>query len=304
MFRLTFLGTSAAQPTLARNLSGLSVRRDGEHLLFDCGEGSQRQLMRYGTGFAIDRIFFTHFHGDHYLGLLGFLRTLNMQGREQTLHLYGPAPAQSFLHRAVHLGFEPQSFKVEIHELSGGEQVALAGATLTAVPVEHGLPALGYVLREADRPGAFHPDRALALGVPGGPLFGALQRGESVEVAGRQVTADQVLGPPRPGRSLCLSGDTRPCRALASAAIGVDLLVHEATFADEEQARALETRHCTAREAGALAREAGVRRLILTHFSSRYEERLTALLAEARAEFPKAEAAHDGLTLELALRDA
>src|SRR5580700_3508432 len=150
MMRVTFLGTSAAQPTLARNLSGISVRREHEHVLFDCGEGSQRQMMRYGTGFAVERIFFTHFHGDHYLGLLGFLRTLNMQGRVEPLDLYGPSPAASLLDRAVHLGFDPQSFEIVVHELRAGEEVALRGGRVIAIPVEHRIPAFGYVLREDD----------------------------------------------------------------------------------------------------------------------------------------------------------
>ena len=305
MLRLTFLGTSAAQPTLARNLSGLSVRRGHDHLLFDCGEGSQRQMMRYGTGFDVDHIFFTHFHGDHYLGLLGFLRTLNMQGRAAPLHLYGPAPARSFLDRAVHLGFDPQAFQIHLHELSAGDSVSLGDGTVTAIQADHGLPALGYLLREPVRPGEFHPDKAQALGVPAGPLFGALQRGEVVTVAGKAILPGEVLGPPRPGRSLLVSGDTRPCAAIEAAAAGVDCLVHEATFADGERPRAIETHHSTAREAAALAARAGVRRLILTHFSSRYEEGpnggLSGLWAEARQEFPRTELAHDGLSLELAL---
>jgi ribonuclease Z len=301
MMRVTFLGTSAAQPTLSRNLSGISVRREHEHLLFDCGEGSQRQMMRYGTGFAVDRIFFTHFHGDHFLGLLGFLRTLNMQGRVEPLHLYGPSPAASLLDRAVHLGFDPQSFEILVHELAGGAEVVLPGASVTAVPVEHRIPALGYVLREADRPGEFHPEKAVALGVPEGPLFGELQRGAAVVVGGRRIGPDEVLGPSRRGRSFVVSGDTRPCEALERASRAVDVLIHEATFIDADQPRALETNHSTAREAAALAARAGVRRLLLTHFSSRYEDGMSGLLAEARAEFAGVELAYDGLTFDVPL---
>jgi len=301
MMRVTFLGTSAAQPTLSRNLSGLSVRREREHILFDCGEGSQRQMMRYGTGFAVDRIFFTHFHGDHYLGLLGFLRTLNMQGRSEPLNLYGPSPAISLLDRAVHLGFDPQAFEIAVHELSPGDQVALAGATVTAVPVEHRIPAFGYLLREAERPGEFHPEKAAALGVPAGPLFGELQHGRPVVVGGRQIDPAEVLGPSRPGRSLVVSGDTRPCASLQEAARGADVLVHEATFVEDDRPRALETQHSTAREAAALASRAGVKRLLLTHFSSRYDDGMAALLNEAREEFPGAEIAYDGLTFEVPL---
>jgi ribonuclease Z len=301
MMRVTFLGTSAAQPTLSRNLSGISVRREHEHLLFDCGEGSQRQMMRYGTGFAVDRIFFTHFHGDHFLGLLGFLRTLNMQGRVEPLNLYGPSPAASLLDRAVRLGFDPQSFEILVHELKGGDEVAVHGGHVTAIPVEHRIPAFGYLLREAERPGEFHPEKAIALGVSEGPLFGELQRGVAVVVGGREIHPDEVLGPSRPGRSLVVSGDTRPCASLETAARSVDVLIHEATFVDAEHVRALETQHCTAREASALAARAGARRLLLTHFSSRYDDGMATLLAEAREEFAGVELAYDGLTFDVPL---
>ena len=299
--RVTFLGTSAAQPTLSRNLSGISVRREREHLLFDCGEGSQRQMMRYGTGFAVDRIFFTHFHGDHFLGLLGFLRTLNMQGRVEPLNLYGPPPAASLLDRAIRLGFEPESFEILVHELKAGDEVQMPGGRVTAVPVEHRVPSFGYRLQEAERPGEFHPEKATALGVPEGPLFGELQHGTAVVVGGRRIDPHEVLGPSRPGRSLVVSGDTRPCASLEQAARGADVLIHESTFLDAEQPRALETRHSTAREAGAVAKRAGVRRLLLTHFSSRYDDEMTTLLAEARQEFAGAELAYDGLTFDVPL---
>lgn len=300
MIRLTFLGTSAAQPTLARGLSGLAVRREGELLLFDCGEGSQRQMMRFGTGFSVAAIFFTHFHADHYLGLLGFLRTLNMQGREEAMDLFGPVPARTLLDKAIHLGFEGPSFPLRVHELHAGDRVERAGYRIEALQADHGLPALGYALVEADRPGEFSLDRAQALGIPEGPLYGRLQHGERVDLGGgRVIDPQQVLGPPRSGRRIVVSGDTRPCKAIAEAARGSDLLVHEATFAESDRERALATRHSTAQEAATLAREAGVRRLILTHFSSRYEDDLSAVGREARAVWPGAELAHDGLTVEI-----
>jgi ribonuclease Z len=300
--RLTFLGTSAAQPTLARNLSGLALRRAGELLLFDCGEGSQRQMMRFGTGFAVNAVFFTHFHADHYLGLLGFLRTLSMQGREEPIQLFGPAPATSLLKAAIHLGIDRHAFPIEIRELAAGDVVERAGYRIGAIPVKHGIPALAYALIEDPRPGEFSLERARALGIPEGPLFGKLQHGEPVELGGITLQPDQVLGPSRPGRRVVLSGDTRPCDAVCEAARDADLLIHEATFAESEQARAEETHHCTAREAGRLASRAGVRRLILTHFSSRYEDDLNRLQREAREACPIAELAHDGLTLEVPLR--
>ncbi len=185
LLRLTFLGTSAAQPTLHRNLSGLAVKANTDLLLFDCGEGSQRQMVRYGTGFTVDAVFFTHFHADHYLGIIGFLRTLGMMGREHPMHLYGPPTARRVLHQAVHLGVEALSFPVEIHELKDGDSVRREGYSVRAVGVDHRINALAYVLAEDDRPGRFHVEKAKALGVPSGPDFGKLQRGEPVTLAER-----------------------------------------------------------------------------------------------------------------------
>lgn len=305
ILRMTFLGTSAAQPTIHRNLSGIAVKADTDLLLFDCGEGSQRQMVRFGTGFGVDAVFFTHFHADHYLGIIGFLRTLGMNGREQPLTLYGPPPARRLLHQAVHLGVERIDFPVEFKELRDGDRVERGSYEVRAVAVDHRVNALGYVLEEHERPGRFDVQQALACGVQSGPDFGKLQRGQAVVTAsGRTVQPDEVLGPPRAGRKLVISGDTRPCRSLIEAARGADLLVHESTFSDDEQARALETRHSTAREAGRVAKEAGVQRLVLTHLSSRHDTDPGRLLTQAREEFPGvAEVAYDGLCLELPPRD-
>jgi ribonuclease Z len=304
ILRLTFLGTSAAAPTLHRNVSGLAVRADSELLLFDCGEGSQRQLIRYGTGFAVDAVFFTHFHADHYLGIIGFLRTLGMGGREQPLTLYGPPSARKVLDVAIHLGVERLAFPVEVVELRGGELLHRKGYAVRALRVEHRVNALGYVLEEHTRPGRFDQEAAIRLGVPPGPLFGQLQRGQPVSLPdGSVVEPGQVLGEARGGRKVVLSGDTRPCAAVRDAARDADLLIHESTFGDDEQARALDTKHSTAREAGRLAREGGARRLVLTHFSARHDVDPRPLLEQARQEFPgPVEAAFDGLTIELPLK--
>lgn len=305
ILRLTFLGTSAAQPTLHRNLSGLAVKADTDLLLFDCGEGSQRQMVRFGTGFTVDAVFFTHFHADHYLGIIGFLRTLGMMGRTEAMNLYGPPPAKRLLHQAVHLGLESLAFPVEIHELRDGDTVRRGSYGVTAVGVDHRIHALGYLLAEDERPGKFNVEQARALGVPEGPSFGKLQRGEAVVLPdGRTVRPEDVVGAARAGRRLVISGDTRPHANLANAARDADLLVHEATFSDDEQERAKETRHSTAREAAQVAREAGARRLILTHLSSRHDTDPSKLLGQAREEYKgPVEVAHDGLTVELPLRD-
>ncbi len=301
LLRLTFLGTSAAAPTLHRNVSGLAVKADADLLLFDCGEGSQRQMIRYGTGFSVAAVFFTHFHADHYLGIIGFLRTLGMGGREHPLTLYGPTSARKVLDTAVHLGVERLAFPVEIQELKGGDEVKRQGYTVRAVRVDHRVNALGYVLQEDPRPGKFDLATATRLGVTPGPDFGRLQKGERVTLAsGAVIEPDQVLGPRRRGRKLVVSGDTRPCQALIDAAKDADLLVHESTFADEEQARALETRHSTAREAGQVAAAAQVKRLVLTHFSSRHDVDPEPLLTQAKEAYTgPIDAARDGFTVEL-----
>jgi ribonuclease Z len=304
MLRLTFLGTSAAAPTIQRNLSGLAVRRERELFLVDCGEGTQRQMIRFGTGFDVAAIFFTHFHADHYLGAIGFLRTLSMLGREAPLDVYGPRPAKRLLDVMLFTGTEKLAFDVRIHEVAAGERVRRDGCDLVAFATEHRTPSVGWALVEDARPGRFHPERATALGVPKGPLWGELQHGRSVALPdGRTVRAADVVEPPRRGRKVAVTGDTRPCRGTVEGAASADLLVHDSTFGDAEQARAEETLHSTAREAARVAREARVGRLVLTHLSTRYDREFEPLLAQARDEFPAVEIAHDGLELELPLPD-
>jgi ribonuclease Z len=304
MLRLTFLGTSAAAPTAQRNLSGLAMRRERELFLVDCGEGTQRQMIRFGTGFDVAAIFFTHFHADHYLGAIGFLRTLSMLGRADPLDLYGPRPARRVLETMLFTGTEKLAFEVRIHEVAPGAAVRRDGCDLVPFETDHRMPAVGWTLVEDGRPGRFHPERAAALGVPEGKLFGELQRGRPVTLAdGRTVRPEEVVEPPRRGRRVAITGDTRPCRGVVEGAAGADLLVHDSTFGDAEEARARETMHSTAREAARMAREAGARRLVLTHLSTRYDHSPEALLAQAREEYPQVEVAFDGLTLEIPFPD-
>jgi ribonuclease Z len=304
MLRLNFLGTSAAQPTMSRNLTGLAVRRERELFLVDCGEGTQRQMIRYATGFDVAAIFFTHFHADHYLGAIGFLRTLSMQGRVEPMDLYGPRPARRLLDVMLFTGTEQLAFEVRIHEVEPGEAVRRDGCTLLPYATEHKIASVGWVLAEDDRPGRFHPERAAALGVPHGPAFGELQRGRPVTLPdGRRVEPAEVVDAPRRGRRVVVTGDTRPCAGTVAAARGADLLVHEATFGDGEAARAQETRHSTAREAAQVARQAGVGRLLLTHLSTRYDRDTGTLLEQARAEFDRVEVASDGLVIEVPLAE-
>lgn len=299
MIRVTFLGTSASRPTVGRNVSAIAVQREGETMLWDCGEGTQRQMMRFGTGFAISSIFITHMHADHYLGLIGLTRTLALQGRTDPLTIYGPPGSRSTLIEALHLGAARVGFPFECLELAAGDRVRRDEFDIVAFDVRHGVPAVGYALVEHDRLGRFDVERARAIGVPEGPLFGQLHRGDPVEVEGRTVHPSEVVGPPRRGRRVVYTGDTRPLRSTVEIAEGAELLIHDATFGTDEAERAQATFHSTAVEAGAIARDAGVARLAVTHISARYSANAAPLQREAARQFAEARVAHDGLSIEI-----
>jgi len=298
---LRFLGTSASRPTVERNVSSLAVVREGETLMFDCGEGTQRQMMRYGVAFSLGDIFFSHLHADHMLGVIGLLRTMALQGREETMRLWGPKGASRILRRATELGVERVGFPIEVTELGAGESIKRKDYAIVPFGVDHrGAMSLGYAIVEEERRGRFNPDLAREMGIPEGPLWGMLHRGKTVTLEdGRTVEPSVLVGPSRSGRKVVISGDTRPCDATVEAAHGADLLIHEATFADEEAARAMETGHSTAREAAVVASRAGARKLIITHFSARYSRDPSDLVREAREEFENVFAARDGMEMEV-----
>lgn len=300
-----FLGTSAARPTVERNVSSVAVIREGETLLFDCGEGTQRQMMRYGISFALSDVFITHFHGDHIIGVIGLFRTLALQGRTEPMRMYGPRGAARVLKGAAQFGVDRVGFPVEISEVAPGERIAREGYTIIPFATAHsGELSLGYTITEEDRKGRFDPDRARSLGIPEGPLWGKIHKGESVTLDdGRVIEPHVLVGPRRSGRTVAISGDTRPSDATVEAARGADLLIHEATFADEEAGRAAETGHSTAREAAGVAAAAGVRRLALTHFSARYSRDPGELLREAREVFEEVVLARDGMEIEIPFPD-
>lgn len=304
MLSITFLGTGAATPTIDRNVAGLAVQRKGETLLFDCGEGNQRQMMRYGVGFAFREIFFSHYHADHMLGVTGLLRTMGLQGRTLPVTLYGPKGAQRILGAAITIGIERNKFPVDIVEVKPGDRLARDEYEIAVFDTEHRADTVGYALVEHIRLGRFNPDRARELGIPEGPFWGQLHKGKTVTLAdGRTVGPADLVGPPRSGRTLVYSGDTRPHPSVVEAARGADLLVHEATFGGDEMERARETGHSTAAEAARVALDAGVRRLVLTHISSRYNRDAPELLAEARAVFPETVIARDGMTVDVPYAD-
>jgi ribonuclease Z len=304
MLTITLLGTGAAVPSVDRNVAALAVQREGETILFDCGEGTQRQMMRYGVSFAFREIFFTHYHADHMLGVTGLLRTLGLQDRTTPITLYGPRGAQRILGAAVGLGIERNRFEVEIVEIAVGERLNRGDYDIVAFQTDHRADTVGYALVEHTRLGRFNPDKARELAIPEGPLWGRIHKGEAIELPdGRRVEPAELVGEPRRGRKLVYTGDTRPCASVVEAAAGADLLVHEATFGEEERARAVETGHSTAAQAAEVARQAGARRLVLTHISPRYTRDAPELLAEAKAVFPETLVARDGLTIDVPFAD-
>ena len=282
---VVFLGTSASAPTARRGTSAHLIRRGGDRLLFDCGEGTQRQLLRSSVGLVdLEEIFITHYHADHYLGLPGMLKTFALRMRETPLTVYGPVGLRD-LFDALKRVFGRLTYPLELVELRPGDALRRDEYEVCAFPVEHGVPALGYALVESARPGRFDDEVADRLGVPFGPERGALQRGEAVTIAdGRTVHPEEVVGPPRPGRTIVYSGDTVAGGAVAMLFAHAELLVHEATFSEEDSDRAGETMHSTSRRAAEVARDAEVALLALTHVSPRYAG--ADLLREAREVFP------------------
>ncbi len=267
---VTFIGTAASVPTASRGTSATLVVRGGSRVLVDCGEGTQRQFLRSGLGLLdLDAILLTHLHGDHYLGLPGLLKTYALRARTEPLTIVGP-PGLAALLGALQGVVGRLPFPLDAREAPPGRVLALEGASWDAFPTRHSVRSLGFALIEDPRPGMFDVTAARALGVPAGPLFGRLQHGETIRVGDAEVRPDQVLGPPRAGRRVVITGDTEPCAATIEAATGAELLVHEATFLDEERERARATRHSTAREAADVAQSAGVQLLALTHLSSRF----------------------------------
>jgi ribonuclease Z len=287
-----FVGTAGSAPSARRGLPATLVRRGGDRLLFDCGEGTQRQLVRSVGLIELEEVFITHFHADHVLGLPGMLKTFSLRGRERPLTVYGPAGLS-----ALFAGLAPvigkTTFRVELVELGPNDELERDGYRIAAFEVDHGPRSLGYALVEDERPGHLDPARAEELGVRPGPDLGRLQRGETVN----GVRPEQVMGEARRGRKVVLAGDTAPCEMTRAVSFHADLLVHEATFLDEAADRAQETRHSTARQAAELAVEADVSMLALTHVSPRYGG--GELRDEARAVFENTVVPRDFDRIEL-----
>ncbi|HET8677473.1 MAG TPA: ribonuclease Z [Blastocatellia bacterium] len=307
------LGTSSGKPTLRRNVSALAVVREGEWLLFDCGEATQTQIIKAGLNpNRLSSIFITHLHGDHFNGVAGLLSTMGLDRRTRDLTLVGPHGINDYLETLARLKILFINYHLDLREF-GPQRSAVRRADSNAMavvheaeqyrvsflPLDHRVFTLGYRIEERPRPGRFNLERARELGIPEGPMYGRLQSGHNVELAdGRVISPSEVLGPPRPGKTVAYCTDTRPCRAGVELARGVDLLIHEATFTDELAEEAREFGHSTARQAAEIAREAGAQRLLITHFSTRYPDP-KPLLEEAREIFPETILADDLIEVEV-----
>jgi ribonuclease Z len=318
--KIITLGTGSGKPTLRRNVSAVALVREGEWLLFDCGEGTQLQIMRAGLAPSkLAAIFITHLHGDHFNGLAGLLSTMGLDGRDRNLTLVGPPGIRQYLDTLAGLKILNVSFPLQVCEFASfafrpkpGEATvsdSLAKVArvvyesekyfVEAMPLLHRIFTLGYRVQEKPRPGRFNVDKARSLGIPEGPLYGRLQSGHSVQLSdGRVIHPSDVLGPPRPGKAVAYCTDTRPCDSASWLSRDADLLIHEATFTEDLASEAYDYGHSTARQAASIARDSNVRRLLITHFSPRYSD-ASALLDEARAIFPETVLAEDLLELEV-----
>jgi len=304
MLNVTFLGTAGSLPTPDRNPSAVLVNREGEMLLFDCGEGTQRQMMKAKTGMMrLNYIFLTHLHADHILGIPGLLETLAFQGREEPITIAGPVHTIRLLECFESVCYFSRNFEVRAVEMQPGDALKMKGYTVKAIATNHSVPSIGFALEEDARPGRFNRDAAISLGIPPGPLFGRLQHGQEISVDGRSVLPKQVMGPPRPGRKIVYTGDTRPCKSVEIAAEGADLLIHDCALAGDMAEWARESMHSTAAEAAEVARGARVGRLVLTHISSRYSEDASVLLKEALSIFERTLVAEDMMSLDIRLKD-
>jgi ribonuclease Z len=291
-----FLGTGGSVPSARRSTASVMLVRGGRRMMFDCGEGTQRQLQR-SVGLAqVDEIFLTHFHADHILGLPGMLKTYDLTAREEPLTIYGPRGLQDLFKTLGRL-IGRTDYDIDLVELDPGDAVAHDGAQVQAFAVEHSVRANGYALIEEKRPGRFDPDAAKRLGVAEGPAFAALQRGEEVGGSAGSVRPEDVMGESRSGRTVAITGDTAPCHSTVSAAADAELLIHDASFSEEEVQRAADTGHSTVGQAAAVAREAHVKMLALVHISSRYH--VGSVLEEARDVFEPAVAPRDFDVIEI-----
>lgn len=287
--KLVFLGTGGTYPAKSRNVTSLAVQMSGEVLMFDCGEGTQRQLMFSPVSFMkISRIFISHLHADHFLGLPGLIQSMSLNGREDKLSIYGPQGMRRTVEAILGLGYFKCAYPIETSDLDSGDEIDFGRYLVRCAEAVHTVPSLAFAVEEKPRPGKFDLTKAKRLGVPEGPLFRKLQEGKPVIVDGKEILPEQVLGPARSGRKVVYSGDTRPCAAVTGLARGADVLVHDCTLDSSHSDIAAAFGHSTASEAAKVALDAGVHKLFLVHVSPRYDD-TEILEVEARKVFSASE---------------
>ena len=298
-----FLGTGGSWPTVKRNVSSVAVKRGSEILLFDCGEGTQRQFQKSNLSYMqISKIFITHFHGDHFLGLAGLIQTMQLNDRKEPVYIYGPRGMNKLMSQILTLGYFRPAYQIISRELEDGEKVDFEEYSVHALQANHNVPALVYSVEENKRPGKFNKPKALKLGIPEGPLFSQLQHGQTVTLAnGKKITPDMILGPSRTGRKIVITGDTKPYAKLAEFSKGADVLVHDATFDSELEDIAGQYGHATAYQAAEIAKKAKVEKLFLTHISPRYND-YRIIEADAKKVFKNSFVARDFQEIEIALK--
>jgi ribonuclease Z len=290
---IVFLGTGGSWPSKERNVSGIAIRLNREIILFDCGEGTQRQLMNTQVSFMkITKIFISHFHGDHFLGLPGLVQSMAFNNRKETLEIYGPKGTSIIISELLKLGYFSPDFKIKLYDLNPNELVDFKSYIIRTFALDHNTPTFAYILEEKARVGKFNLSKAKALGIPPGPLYRKLQTGKSIVFKGRKILPSQVLGKPRKGRKIVYANDTRPCNGLCKFAKGCDVLIHDATVSTELEKKANSFGHSSARQAAEIARKAKAKLLFLIHFSPRYKK-LESLEEEARKIFKNTIAACD-----------
>jgi len=299
---IIFLGTGGSWPTVKRNVSAVAIKRGSEIILFDCGEGTQRQFQKSKLSYMqISKLFITHFHGDHFLGIPGLVQTMQLNDRSKPLHIYGPEGMIKLTSQLLSLGYFRPRYKIIAHEINGGDVLEFDEYFVKVLTVCHGIPALAYALEEKMRPGKFNKPKALKIGIPEGPLFSKLQHGKAIILDdGRKITPDMILGTPRKGRKIVISGDTKQCKSMIDFSKDADVLIHDSTFESELEDVAEKYGHATARQSAEIAKKAKVKKLFLTHISPRYLDH-HALEKDARSVFKNSFVPKDFQEIEVGL---
>lgn len=301
--KIVFLGTGGSWPSPERNVLSIAVKREKEIILLDCGEGTQRQFMLSPLSFMQTKIILiSHFHGDHFLGLPGLIQSMTLNDREDDLKVFGPVGTVNLVKTLLELGYFSPCFRVEVRDLEPGETVDFDAYRISTFRAKHNVPCIGYSIEEWDRPGRFDLEKAKQLGIPEGPLYRRLQRGEEVKVDDKVFTPDMVMGPPRKGRKIVYTGDTTPSSEIAEAAKDCDVLIHDATAESSMEEKANKYGHSTAKQAAEIAKECNAKVLFLVHISPRYDD-ASPLLEEAKAEFKNTILADDLMEYEVRLED-